>query len=314
MTAPAGIIWLASFPRSGNTWFRILLANLAAGDSGPADINKLGNAIASDRDEFEAVTLLDSGLMSGDDIDRLRPRVYERIAAEATEQHWIKAHDAYTLTPEGEPMFGRYAARAAVYLVRDPRDVAISLAYHFGTTIDDAIEFINRPDGTLADWRTGLPVQLRQKLHGWSGHVTSWLDQTHVPVHTLRYEELVADPVAGFSAALRFAEKPATEAEIERAVRNADFTELQRQEGEMGFAEGYVLRTAPFFRSGRAGGWRDKLTAEQIARIEEINAPVMQRLGYELSLIPRSAAANDQRIAPVRAESVGSPDPSASAV
>jgi aryl sulfotransferase len=297
MTAPTGIIWLASFPRSGNTWFRIFLANLAVGENGPADINNLDGSIASDRHEFEAATILDSGLISDDDIDRLRPRVYERIAAEATEQHWIKVHDAYTLTPDGEPILGRRAARAAVYLVRDPRDVAISLAYHNGTTIDDAIKFMNNADGALSGWRKGMARQLRQKLHGWSGHVTSWLDQTDVPVHTLRYEDLVADPVACFSVALRFAERPATEAEIERAIRNAEFTKLQRQESEKGFAEGNVSRTAPFFRSGRAGGWRDKLTAEQIARIEEINAPMMQRLGYELSLIPRSATASDQRAA-----------------
>ena len=71
MTARAGIIWLASFPKSGNTWFRIFLANLAAGENGPADINNLDErgGIASSRHEFEAATMLDSGLISHDDID-----------------------------------------------------------------------------------------------------------------------------------------------------------------------------------------------------------------------------------------------------
>jgi aryl sulfotransferase len=282
MTAPAGIIWLASFPKSGNTWFRIFLANLAAGENGPADINDLDErgGIASSRHDFEAATLLDSGLISHDDIDRLRPRVYERIAAEATGQRWIKVHDAYTLTADGEPMFGRRTARAAVYLVRDPRDVAISLAYHNSTMIDDAITLMNAAEGVLCRGRKGMPPQLRQKLQGWSGHVTSWLDQTDVPVLALRYEDLAADPVAGFGAALRFAERPATEAEIERAIRHADFAELQRQESEKGFAE-RTSRTAPFFRAGRVGGWRGKLTAEQIERIEQVHAPTMRRLDYE---------------------------------
>ena len=70
------IVWLASFPKSGNTWFRIFLANLAAGESGPSDINDLDErgGIASSRREFDAVTLLESGLLSHDEIDRLRPR------------------------------------------------------------------------------------------------------------------------------------------------------------------------------------------------------------------------------------------------
>ncbi|MGH7075150.1 MAG: hypothetical protein ACREFD_13235, partial [Stellaceae bacterium] len=99
MSAAGGIVWLASFPKSGNTWFRIFLANLAAGDKGPADINDLDEkgGIASSRYEFEAATLLDSGLLSHDDIDCLRPQIYRAIAAEAPEQRWIKAHDAYTL-------------------------------------------------------------------------------------------------------------------------------------------------------------------------------------------------------------------------
>lgn len=281
MTAPAGIIWLASFPKSGNTWFRIFLANLAAGDNGPADINDLDErgGIASSRHDFETATLLDSGLISHDDIDQLRPRVYERLAAEATAQRWIKVHDAYTLTAAGEPMFGRHTARAAVYLVRDPRDVAVSLAYHNSTTVDAAIELINAPDGALCRARRGMASQLRQKLLGWSGHVASWLDQTDIPVLPLRYEDLVANPVTGFAAALRFAERPATEAEIERAIRYADFAELQRQENEKGFAE-RTSRTAPFFREGRAGSWRDNLTREQIECVEQAHAPTMRRLGY----------------------------------
>ena len=298
MKTPSGIVWLASFPKSGSTWFRIFLANLRAGENAPADINNLDerSGIASDRNVFEAATMLDSSLLTYDEIDNLRPRVYAAIAAEEVGQRWIKVHDAYTLTPNGEAMFGSCAARAAVYLVRDPRDVAVSLAYHDNMTIDDTIKRMNFPDHAVCQGRKGMVLQLRQKLLNWSGHVTSWLDQTDVPVHTLRYEDLLTDPLAYFSAALGFAETTATPAEIERAMRNAEFTKLQRQEIDKGFAE-RMSRTAPFFRSGRAGGWRDKLTTEQISCIEERHGPIMQRLGYELSTTPRSATANDRRAA-----------------
>jgi hypothetical protein len=279
MTVPGGIIWLASFLKSGNTWFRVLLANLTAGEAGPADINDLDRYIASCRCRFEAATMLDSGLLFQDDIDRLRPRVYEAIAAQASEQVWVKVHDAYTSSPGGEPLLGRNVSRGAVYLVRDPRDVAVSLAYHYSRTIDDTIKLMNSADFEISNGRNGIGPQLRQKLMSWSGHVTSWLDQSDLPLHTVRYEDLVADPAECFGAALEFAGCSATPREIERAVRHADFAELQRQESEKGFRESFS-RTAPFFRSGRVGGWRESLTAAQVDAIEQCHGAVMGRLGY----------------------------------
>lgn len=284
MSAPAGIVWLASFPKSGNTWFRILLANLATADQGPADINNLdeGGGIASSRHEFEATTMLDSGLLSHDDIDCLRPSVYRAVAAVTTEQRWIKVHDAYSLTSAGEPLLGGKIARAAIYLVRDPRDVAVSLAHHNSATIDEAITLMNASDGALCRSRKGLSEQLRQKLTGWSSHVTSWLDQTDVPVMPVRYEDLMIAATKHFAAALGFAQRFASPEDIDRAVRHASFDELRRQEQERGFGE-RMSRIAPFFRSGQSGGWRETLTPMQRDKIEQRHGAVMARLGYDPS-------------------------------
>ena len=283
MSQCGGIVWLASFPKSGNTWFRIFLANLTAGEAGPADINNLDEhgGIASSRHEFEAATMLDSGLLSHDDIDDLRPRIYDEIAKEVGEQRWVKVHDAYAATPSGELMFATKAARAAIYLVRDPRDVAVSFAYHSNTTIDETIRLMNEPDGALCSGRKSLAPQLRQRLKGWSGHVTSWLDQSDVPVHFVRYEDLVVAPNKCFAAALDFAGRRATSAQIELAIRHSDFSELKRQETEKGFGE-RVSRVAPFFRAGQVGGWRQTLKREQVDAIERCHGTIMSRLGYEL--------------------------------
>lgn len=280
MTGRAGLVWLASYPKSGNTWFRIFLANLAAGDGAPVDINDLDlhGGLASAREEFEAATMLESGLMSHDEIDSLRPHVYERIARDCSDLCWMKVHDAYTALPSGEPLLGR-AGRAAIYLVRDPRDVAVSFAHHNGSTIDTAIAFMNRTDSALGDGPMRSTGQLRQKLRGWSGHAATWLDQRDVPVHLLRYEDLKADPVARFGAALAFAGQESRVEDVEAAVAHSDFSALQRREREAGFAErGTPL--APFFRAGQAGGWREVLSAEQRTRIEDAHAPMMERLGY----------------------------------
>ena len=282
MNGPGGIVWLASFPKSGNTWFRVFLANLAAGDKGPADINNLDErgGISSDRSEFEAETMLDSSIMSHDEIDLLRPRVYAAIATKARQQRWIKAHDALLPNLAGEPLLECPGARV-VYVIRDPRDVAVSLSHHNNTTIDAAIAMMNSPKAVYASSAKGLSRQLRQQLRDWSGHVESWVDQTSMPVLTLRYEDLLADPAKGFTEALAFAGREATAEDVERAVRHSAFDELKRQETEKDFAE-RMAKNARFFREGRSGGWRERLTSEQAAALCAAHGPVMKRFGYEV--------------------------------
>ena len=198
---------------------------------------------------------------------------------------FIKVHDAYTLTPLGEPLLaGARGADGAIVIVRDPRDVAPSLASHRNTSIDDAIAFMNDRDAEFSANTTKQDSQLRQKLPGWSGHVASWLDQTDIPVHLVRYEDLQIDTAAMLRRALAIC-RPGGDGRraICRAVRFADFTRLRQQEEENGFKEAPPQAGARFFRRGEAGAWRDELKPDQAARIEADHAPMMRRLGYELS-------------------------------
>ena len=290
-------IWLASYPKSGNTWFRMLAANLFAKDGKPVDINDLPErgGIASARGPFDHLTLLDSGLLTYDEIDTLRPRVYEELASGAQDDEYdkpadippvrfVKVHDAYTLTPKGEPLLaGRRGADGAIVIVRDPRDVAPSLANHNRVDIDKAVALMNDRQAVYCAKPGRLDQQLRQQLPGWSGHVSTWLDQTDIPVHLIRYEDMQADPFATFRKALEFAGRPAGDDDIQRAVGYADFAELRRQEEHKGFSEAPRRPGGTFFRRGEAGAWRDELTAEQVARIEAAHAPMMRWLGYELA-------------------------------
>jgi len=275
-------VWLASYPKSGNTWFRLLLANLHAGQKAPVHINDPPNDnfdIASSRVLFETATMLDSGLLSHDEVDALRPGIFETNFAESSRARWVKVHDAYTAILQGRPLSGRPEQCVAIYLVRDPRDVAVSLASHLELSLDHAIARLNSPAAALCDGHVGMAVQLRQKLLDWSGHVTSWLDQTDVPVHVLRYEDLLARTQENFAAALEFAGACRSKDDIARAVRHCDFRRLQRQECESGFVERWS-HSAPFFRSGRVGGWRASLSASQAQAIDSCHAEVMERLGY----------------------------------
>jgi aryl sulfotransferase len=278
-------VWLASYPKSGNTWFRLLAANLSA-TAEPVDINDMGErgGIASARGDFEFHTMLDSGLLSHDETDALRPRIYEAMAAddETDGVRLVKAHDAYLTTPLGEPLLaGARAAAGAIVIVRDPRDIAASLANHRHTTIDAAIDFMADNEACLSGGTKAQLTQLRQRLLHWSGHVASWLDQTDIPVHLVRYEDLQAEPLASFAAAMAFAGRDLALADAQRAVDFTRFERLQAQEVERGFVEWRPHGAgALFFRRGETQAWRRELTAEQVQRIESAHGPMMRRLAY----------------------------------
>jgi aryl sulfotransferase len=297
-----GTIWLASYPKSGNTWMRILIGNLWAKAGDPTGLDRLiPCGIASARNRFDLIMLIDSGLLTHDEIDGLRPRAYEALArGELDDQivrleepiRFVKVHDAYTMNLAGEPLLGGSAgADGAIVIVRDPRDIAPSLAHHMNFSIDDAIAFMHDDDATFCKKTSALYPQLRQRLRGWSEHVASWLDQTDIPVHLIRYEDLRQDTAGTLSRISAFAGLPVTEEKINQAVACSDFALLREQEERNGFREAPRWPEARFFRRGEVGAWRDELTREQVIRIESRHEQMMLRLGYEPSCISSLARA-----------------------
>ncbi len=292
-------VWLASYPKSGNTWLRLLIANLGRDEAVAINALRNGGGTASGRARFDDTFLFASGLLDADECDRLRPALYRHLAAldprEAEDEasadpalqavartRFIKTHDAWTLTDRGEPLLGgAAAARAAILIVRDPRDVVASLANHNGKSLDETIALMARADSALADARDRQPLQMRQRLLGWSGYYQSWLDQTEVPVHLLRYEDMLADTPAALGRALAAIGLDLADDWLHRAAELSAFARVQAQEAECGFHEAPVrMATGRFFRSGRAGGWREELSAAQCARIEADHGAIMQRCGY----------------------------------
>jgi hypothetical protein len=289
-------VWLASYPKSGNTWFRLLIGCLDLKDGESVDVNETAakGGIASARMPFDLTTMIDSDLLTAEEIDLLRPRVYESLAQSLEEEpeeagqtpelEFVKAHDAYTLTSAGEPLLaGAGGAKAAILIVRDPRDIVASLANHNQSTLDEAIAVMNDPAAALCAKTDRVHKQFRQIQLSWSGHTASWLEQRDIPVHLVQYEAMKQDTAATFAEAMAFAGRPISLEEAARAARLADFSELQAQERERGFGE-KPPRTEAFFRKGRTGDWPEELTAEQVDRIERAHAPMMARLGYEPSL------------------------------
>jgi hypothetical protein len=281
------IWWLASYPKSGNTWLRIFLASLVSGRA--ADINALPflGRMASARVAFDGALGISSADLSLEQQVNLRPRAYEIWAADADRPLYCKAHDAYHLTPSGEPLFPAAVTRGAIYVVRDPRAVAVSFASLKGEPIDRSIARMDDPNHMLSGSIRRLQSQMRQRLLRWSEHVESWL-AAPFPVHLLRYEDMHADPHAAFAAAAAFLGLPRGPGQIAAAIEGSSFSRLQAQEREGGFVE-KPQHLPAFFREGRTDGWRRELTPEQAARIVAAHGRVMRRLGYDVTLAPLGA-------------------------
>lgn len=273
------IIWLASYPKSGNTWFRVFLTNLLGDRDVPARINDLhGTSHAGSRDHFDAVLGIEASDLTPDEIDRLRPEVYADMAVQSREPLFMKVHDTFGKAGD-TPLFPGNVTRGAVYIIRNPLDVAVSFAHHNGTNYDDSIRSMAQQDYTLCGGTGMLHRQLRQKLDTWSRHVESWTGQAVFPVCVLRYEDMCRTPLASFSQAVAFMGLPHTRRQVETAIAFSRFEELQRQETEEGFREKHC-RSGLFFRKGAAGAWQTELNKTQVRRIKTDHGRIMARFGY----------------------------------
>ncbi len=276
MSAPR-YVWLVSYPRSGNTWLRLALEALIEGAAPQINRKRLGTPVTH-RAEFDEILCVESSELTDSEIEQARPDLYRALAAtQAKDPILRKVHDRFWRTSGGQPAFPGDISRGAVYLARDPRDIALSLASFWAKSVDWAIDFMADPNTAIARPERGMLDQFQQPLGTWSDHVASWMDDAPMPIHLLRYEDMLAEPSKRLAEAARFAGLDSARAEF--AASATSFDELRRQED----AEGFVERPSTavrFFRQGKAGAWRQWLTSTQSGRIERDHGPVMQRLGY----------------------------------
>ncbi|WP_271079531.1 sulfotransferase domain-containing protein [Aurantiacibacter sp. MUD61] len=275
-----GIYWIASYPKSGNTWVRILLSNLV-GDVENTDPFQLAlvSGISSDRQQFDEIVGLSSSDLTPEEVDIYRPHLYARVAADSETPVFIKVHDGYHRNRDDAPIFPPECSLGVIYVVRDPMDVAVSFSHHQAHT--DYGPAVRQVNAEVVASNSRHTRQLRQQLLGWSDHYRSWHDQDGIPVMTVRYEDLLADTAGCLRRLAAFAQIPEgeDEARIRHAVEASSFRKLQETEAEKGFRE-KPEKAQRFFRSGRSGEGREKLTPEQQQVIIARNGPLMRELGY----------------------------------
>ena len=176
---------------------------------------------------------------------------------------FVKTHNA-SVKFLGYPMMHQDLTAGAIYIVRNPLDVCISLSHHYGTDLDTTINI-------LADPSIGSKTndKIVYEVHkSWSIHVDSWTNPPRPGLAVLRYEDMLNNPIKSFGGLTQFLGLNPPRKRLERAIERASFKTLRRQEDEKGFKEKSPF-AQKFFREGRAGQWRELLTQPQIDKLVE---------------------------------------------
>jgi hypothetical protein len=271
-----GIVWLASYPKSGNTWIRAFLHNLIFKTEESYNINQINLLSVGDsaREWYEDFLKKPDRDWGISETAAARPRAHARIAGLTDGLIFVKTHNAL-VTHGGTPMVSPELTAGAIYIIRNPLDVVVSMSHYFDMDIDSAIGLMNRS----FEVRPSDDKVVYQMWGSWSENVASWTRKTDPSLFVMRYEDLLTDPMIPFAALVEFLRLRPTRREFEKAIENSSFEKLQAQEIEHGFAE-MPSPTGRFFRKGVAGQWKEVLSKDQIRAIVHAHYEQMSRFGY----------------------------------
>jgi hypothetical protein len=270
------LIWLASYPKSGNTWLRFFLHNLLRDPPAEYDINTLSGFAMGDSSVNWYMPLIGRkpGDWSFEEVGKVRRNVQEGFTRAFPDSVFVKTHNALIADPYSGPLIRLEVTAGAIYILRNPLDVAISYSHHLGTTIDETIDILNSPEAGTPNTTT----HVYQVMRTWSEHVTTWTARLHPGLHIVRYEDMIRKPEKTFRAITAFLGLKPPRKRFLRAIERCRFQELRKQEEVYGFKERVCGEW--FFREGRAGQWREILTPPQVERIVAAHRSTMQRFGY----------------------------------
>lgn len=267
------INWVASYPKSGNTWVRLFAA--AWGKGSEAGLDRLVRFDDISEFDFQSVCPIPVGKLTPDAEAMLRPAAMLVLSRKIDGPVLVKSHHA-CMDINGMHLWMPQWTGKVVNPIRDPRDVACSAKHHFGfDSYEQTAQFMNRRDANI-----GGDGKLHHFLGTWDDHVGSWLRNENLDVHPIRYRDLKADPEGEFTGILQFLGFEDIDPDrVEFAVKAVSFDHMQSFEEEHGFPE-TSQHQERFFRKGEVGGWKDELPPEVATIIEENHAEMMEHLGF----------------------------------
>ena len=278
MSGLARIHWLASYPKSGNTWVRALLY---AYQFGTVSLQQMKGHVTGDQTPgaWFAASPIPWSLLNNDQKLLLRyPALMIIITMNMQETCILKTHCANIRTNSID-LIPEELTGQSVYLVRDPRDVVISYAHHMGIDLDAAIARMGKIGCVLNNEDNNIV----QPTGSWSVSVKSWYEGGSFERSIIRYEDLQKDTAYELTHILEcfYPDEEVDQERVKHAVALCEFEKLKRMEEKDGFQES--TKNGEFFRKGKST-WREVLTNEQVKQIESDHGEWMGKMGYELSM------------------------------
>ena len=288
------IFWISSYPKSGNTLLRAMIASLFFSKDGNFQFEQLKHTT-----QFETRNRLNLiKKISEKDflhLDQLKVLSKYWLTLQKKENlkiskgfGFVKSHSSYVAISNN--WFTNSSNTAGyIYIIRDPRDIAISWAKHASLTYDQSINFMLDFNSCI-EWsqaNSELPdnIKPRSFLSSWDEHVESWTNNDlSVPKLILKFEDLVYKKNKVLNEIINFFEKNfkinfnLDEVKFNNIIETTDFKKLKSQESRLGFTEAV---SGTFFRKGKQNQWKNVLNAQQINKLENKFRDFMNKFGYD---------------------------------
>lgn len=268
---PRSIVWIASYPGSGAGLLHALLLHYLVDDPLPLDpamIRELG-VLDSNVEAYRR--FFDGPLTEMTPWDQVynRQRVIARLARQGPQMALVPTQNANRVI-EGLALAPPGMTRLALYVARNPLDVAVSMARGLGLTQEAAVAAMTDPTTILP----GNAALMPRAIGDWTGHVRGWAGERRYPVISLRFEEILASPEAALTGVLQALQIDVDAALVAHAVAAADLDRLVAEEAPDGPAG------ERFGDIGTVGQWQDHLDPGPARHLRDTLEPLMRRLGY----------------------------------
>ena len=284
------IIWIASYPKSGNTWIRSLLASYLFSEDGQFAFELLKNI-----EQFSSKNFSSDELMSSNYQDRISKNWIpsQNKINQDKKIHLLKTHNALC-SINGNNFTDKFNTSAVIYVARDPRNLITSLAHHYEFTLDEAFSFLINKKKIIFP----INAEKREKdikdhedfnfLSDWSTHYQSWKNINFCPIKIIRYEDCLTDIQNVFVSTLDFLSKfikfKLNKKKINNALNSTNFKNLNKMEKDEGFKESPIssktMKRIKFFNLGKKNNWKTLLDKKLIRKIESHFKNEMSELGY----------------------------------
>ncbi len=279
------IIWIASYPKSGNTWLRALLSSYFYSKDGEFDFELLKNIDSFPSERF----FKDYPDKFNDPEDTCKYWLAEQEKINKSKKNiFLKTHNA--LCKINNNIFtNKENSIGAIYIVRDPRNVITSISHHYQLSINDALKFMIDEKKGIYVKKNGRYVAF-QPLLSWSLNQKSWLENNMFPVLIIKYEDLVSETFITFKNILNFIYKISNSKvhinrrKIINSIKNCEFRNLSKLEKEKGFEEAAYNKNTneriKFFNLGQKNQWTKILDNKIVKEIEIKFEKEMKKLNY----------------------------------